>query len=104
MCVLLVNHSHGLEIIAGPPVLLTLVSREVSGSLILSKGTLPESWSRGEISLDGCNFRFFPYLPYVRKDHPTMGKHCGGEKEKKTSCHRDLQLSTGELSTDAYYL
>jgi len=43
MCVLLVNHSHGLEIIAGPPVLLTLVSREVSGSLILSKGTLPES-------------------------------------------------------------
>ena len=47
---------------------------------------------------------FFPYLPYMGKDHPTMGKHCGGEKEKKTSCHRDLQLSTGELSTDAYYL
>ena len=47
---------------------------------------------------------FSPYLPYVGKDHPTMGKHCGGEKEKKTSCHRDLQLSTGELSTDAFYL
>ena len=34
MCVLLVNHSHGLEIIAGPPVLLTLVSREVSGPTV----------------------------------------------------------------------
>ena len=65
MCVLLVNHSHGLEIIAGPPVLLTLVSREVSGSLILSKGTLPESWSRGEISLDGCNFRFFSLTCHI---------------------------------------
>ena len=85
MCVLLVNHSHGLEIIAGPPVLLTLVSREVSGSLILSKGTLPESWSRGEISLDGCNFRFFP-LPAIygeRSSHHGQTLWWGEEEEDK---------------------
>ena len=88
MCVLLVNHSHGLEIIAGPPVLLTLVSREVSGSLILSKGTLPESWSRGEISLDGCNFRFFP-LPAIygeRSSHHGQTLWWGeGEEDKLPS-------------------
>ena len=39
----LVNHSHGFEIMAGPPVLLTFVSRNFRGSLILSSGTRPES-------------------------------------------------------------
>ena len=43
MCVSLVNHSHGFEIMAGPPTLLTDVSRNFKGNAILSSGTRPES-------------------------------------------------------------
>ena len=43
MCVSLVNHSHGFEIMDGPPVLLTFVSKDVKGNDILSKGNRPES-------------------------------------------------------------